>query len=310
MGSQFKAEAQRLVSVERSARVAAEPLAESAMLYEVDVLVIGASLRGSQAACAAAAAGAQVLVLDKRDAAQLGLPQAQSKRAQAGSPAALAGARSVHWLARHHGLELLVDEQGRVRGASGVSGPDEKAWVAQAGAVILAGTETYLMAAEAGARDGEVLAGLFQALADLDAAQLGRAAAALALQQGLPNEGEAPCARLLATGRAGLCGAGRYPINPFALQQALQTVASGAPGAPGELERLEALWQLLLTAAPAARGALSPSRSVAERLALARRQAQQRLQQAHQLHRQGEAAVQAHEFGRAPLHLRLQAFAR
>ena len=314
VGSQFNIQAKRLATQERAGRYAREPQSESATLYEVDVLVIGASLRGSQAACTAAAQGAQVLVLDKQAAAQLGLPHAHDKRAQAGSPAALAGARSVHWLARHHGLELLVDEQGRVCGAAGVSGPGERAWVAQAGAVILAGAETSLMAAEAGAQEDEVLPGLFLAQTAVDAVQLGHAAAALALQRALPRpelvEVEAALHRLRATGRAGLRGSGRYPINPFALQQALHAVTSdlGASQASGELERLDALWQMLLASAPAARGALSACRTVAERLALARWQAQRCRQQ--QERRQAELASLPHEFDCARLHLRLQAFAR
>jgi len=313
MGCQIKAEAKRLARPARDGHIAAAALLEGATLYELDVLVIGASLRGSQAACAASLQGAQVLVLDRQDAGPLGLPQAQHRRAQAGSPAALAGARSVHWLARHHGLELLIDDQGRVCGAAGVSGPGEQAWVAQAGAVILAGAETFLMAAEAGAEEGLALPGLWQTQATLDAAALGRAAAAFALQRGLAQAdsgaGDAPLAGLRATGRAGLRGAGRYPINPFALQQALQAVRAepAACAGAGELERLEALWQLLLAAAPAARGALGACRSVAERLALARRQAQRRQQQ---LRRPAEAAKLPGECGRAALQLRLQAFAR
>ncbi|WP_263535504.1 hypothetical protein [Paucibacter sp. TC2R-5] len=277
--------------------MAADAQAEPAAVHELDVLVIGASRLGALAACVAAAQGAQVAVLDRR--------------ACCTSVASLPGARSVHWLSQHHALELLVDEQGRVRGASGVSGEAEKPWRVLAGAIVLAAPGTRLMAVEAGVAgiwpDLATAPGLLHVLGSSDPAQVGRAAAELALQEELtpsvraasstPDDLYGP-AGLRPTGWAGLRGFGRQPINPFALQAALQMVAQsqarrqleagsaapdGAAAAAADLARLDALWQLLSTAAPAPLGALSACRAVAERLALARWQARREVQDAQAL---------------------------
>jgi len=336
MGSQFKTRAEHGLSVafHPVAAVAADREARPAAVYEPDVLVIGAGRHGSLAASAAAALGAQVLVLDLDRAGQVAGARGGTR----------GGVRGVHWLGQHHGLELLLDEQGRVRGAAGVSGLPERPWRALAGAVVLAGSDTWLMGAEArqaagrepmheqegGFADGEAqpleLPGLFQAQGAGDPAAAGRAAAVLALQQTLlpavPAQGAAVDAaaalRLRPTGRAGLRGPGRHAINPFAVQAAVQALtrseagrAGASPGA--ELARLDALWQLLLAAAPAPQGALSASRAAAECLALARRQARQRLAQqsqpVHRHHPQQQNALPAgllHGLAAVP---RLRAFA-
>lgn len=131
--------------------------AEPADLFDIDVLVVGAGPAGVQAALAAAGQGQRVLVVDS------------AGTAAAPADADLAPAarlRSVVWLARHSALELLLDAQGAVRGAAGISHSGraadsvERPWRALAGAVVLATGQGLLMAAEAGALLGGMDGGM------------------------------------------------------------------------------------------------------------------------------------------------------
>lgn len=125
-------------------------------VHDVDVLVVGAGPAGREAARRAAERGLRVL---------LAHPGGPLPADAVGVPSG----RRLACLAGHTALELLVDEQGAVRGAAGVHQPDRglpglgpvARWQAQAGAVVLAcgaraGGLGWLMAAEVGATLAEV----------------------------------------------------------------------------------------------------------------------------------------------------------
>eukprot|EP01137_Pigoraptor_chileana_P034127 Opistho-2@26204 len=271
-----------------------------------DVLVIGASGGGMQAASVAAACGARVILLDS--ARSLAVAERLS-------------ADDFSWLPGHTALELLRDAAGAVRGAAGVQGEAETPWRIEAAAVVIATAEGLLMAAEAGAQlggmeeghgglrlrgegyggissvDGLYAAGQAawsalppdvglprgtQAQALWSGQQAGSAAAAAA-QAYLPLPGEL----LTQAGIAGLRGSSHRPANPVATLAALQAILAGlgeddevaqASRAAQALGRLDALWQFLCHAAPAPQGARCASRAAAGRVAQARWQLRSRLE--------------------------------
>lgn len=267
-----------------------------------DVLVIGASTSGMQAASVAAASNARVILLDG---------------AQLSAVAEGLNADDFSWLTGHTALELLLDAAGAVRGAAGVHGEAETPWRIEAGAVVLATGGGLLMAAEAGAQlgglddgpgglrlrdkgdyggastvDGLHAAGKAawsplppgvglprgtQAQALWSGQQAGTAAAAEA-QAFMPLPG----LPLRQAGIAGLRGNGHRPSNPVATLAALQAILGSLDednhqAAHQALGRLDALWQFLCLAAPAPQGARCASRAAAARVALVRWQLRSRL---------------------------------
>lgn len=313
-----------------SFNTAIHPLSDSGAMLRCDVLVIGAGCAGTQAAHAAAAGGARVLLVDRLDTTAL--DQRSLRSPTTAIPLPRRG-RPVQGLTEHTALELLLDQDGAVRGAAGVSGAAETPWRISAAAVVIASSEALLMAAEAGAqlsgmengrgglrlRDegahggASTVPGLYaagaaawrhlppgtglprgtaaQSLLSGQQAGAGAADVAAALSQP-PSPAALHCA-----GFAGLRGGGHRPANPLATLAALQAVlASLAAVDPSDAEaaealsRLDALWQFLCQAAPAPQGARCVTRSVASRLAVARWQLR-----SLRARRASEAAHQASE---------------
>ncbi|WP_349743676.1 FAD-dependent oxidoreductase [Roseateles cavernae] len=284
---------------------ATDPVIDSRASMRCDVLVIGAGCAGTQAARAAAAGGARVLLVDRLDAAEL---DKNKQQAPAQALAMQGRGRLLRRLAEHTALELLLDREGAVRGAAGVGGTAETPWRIEAAAVIIASSEALLMAAEAGAQlsgmehggglragvegastvDGLYAAGgaawqpmpagiglpqgtVAHALLSGQQAGAGAAAAATRAQQSRATRA------LCCAGLVGLRGSGHRPANPLAIHAALQAVLGtlahrepSAAEAAEALSRLDALWQFLCRSAAAPQGALCATRAVAGRLAVAR----------------------------------------
>jgi len=128
-------------------------------LFDVDVLVIGGGAAGTQAAVAAAALGASVLVVDRAwpEHAAPAWPESVGSPGDEPPQRRSVAQRRGRWLLGHTALELLLDDDGEVHGARGVWGSDEHPWCAHAGAVLLTtgapaqAPDALLLAAEAGA---------------------------------------------------------------------------------------------------------------------------------------------------------------